>query len=215
MENPDRRDFDHSPNEEEDEEEEGQSEEEETTSRKGCPSCGEALTFQQNDKGEVIGTCDTCGTSSTFVLFDPEAHTEPRMDRERAPSRGFRGGGFSGGRPQGGGRGCRQCGGPLEFSTRPDGSVTGRCTECGNRFTLPPREDRGGRGGGGYGRGGGGRSYGRGPREGGWGGGPPRSGGFRGPDRRGFGERREYGSDRPRFGGPSRFRKKPRRSHDE
>lgn len=134
----------------------------------------------------LTGTCDDCGEEFTFVLSGgEEAEEEERPMRRpaprfRAPREMERGGGrFDQERPA---RPCRQCGGPLTFETGEDGTVTGRCSSCGNTFTLPRRRE--GRGGD---RGDRDRrpSYGR--------GGPRRFGGG--------GGRREYGGrsdDRPR-----------------
>ncbi len=198
---------------------------------RGCRKCGEALTFEENEEGKVIGTCSQCSTQFTFQLNRP------------APPR--RAGGWERPRPQGRGgwgreeaaprRGCRECGAPLRFTPNEDGSVTGTCTSCGNQFTLPPRESRGegaggrggyGRGGGGYGRreGGGGRPGGgyrprtnfrdSGPNRG-YGGG---RGGFRGGGSGGgWGRDRPAGGDRgsgPSTGGPMRRRFRRRRDDE-
>jgi hypothetical protein len=126
----------------------------------------------------------------------------PSFERRERPSFDRRGGDWNA-PPQSRARPCRKCGGPIVFSESPDGGMVGTCSSCGNRFSLRPREDRGGsgsyrpaprgrgpppwkRGGGG---GGGGRYGGGGDR--------PRSGGFGGG---GYGGRRDDRSDdeRPR-----------------
>ncbi len=182
--------------------------------RSGCRSCGGALTFEEDPQGDVQGSCSECGSTFRFVLALPD---RPRFSEDRGRG-GFGGGGGrdrrpsfrqgmggAGGRPQ---RGCRLCGAPLRFETSDDGTVTGMCTECDNKFTLPRRREEGrGGGGGGYGRGGGG-GYGRG---GGGGGGGFRSrfGGSSGG--RSFGEGRR--ESRGGFGGGREggFRKRRRR----
>jgi hypothetical protein len=69
----------------------------------------------------------------------------PRAGPRGRPPRGPSGPRFGGGersfRPNA--RPCRQCGGPLDFDTNEDGSVTGRCRSCGNTFTMRPREEQG------------------------------------------------------------------------
>ncbi len=175
---------------------------------RGCRKCGEALSFEENEEGQVIGTCQQCSSQFTFQLGRPAPpRREGGWDRPRPQARS--GWGREEAAPR---RGCRECGAPLRFTPNEDGSVTGVCTSCGNQFTLPPRESRGGGGGrGGYGRGGGG--YGR--REGGGGrpgggyrprtnfrdSGPGRSyGGGRGGGFGGGGSGGGYGRDRPAGG---------------
>lgn len=128
-----------------------------------CSECGSALTVEASTDGSLEVRCPECETVARFV---PEgAKTEDRDDRP--PRREFR---DRGDRPRGGApnsRPCRQCGAPLTFTTDENGQLTGECSSCGNRFTLPPRRDRfsgggrsgppryGGRSSGGYNRGGG------------------------------------------------------------
>jgi hypothetical protein len=177
-----------------------------------CAECGSPLTVSARDDGMLEVACSECETTTTFV---PQGTPPPRAPRERddRPSRDDRprrrdddsGGGMSNARP------CRQCGAPLKFTTDDEGVLTGECSSCGNRFTLPPRRDSGaGRGDRGgysprgpprYGRkpggwsGGGGGSY----------GGRPRSGGSSG----GYGRReRSVDSD---DSGDDRRRRRPRR----
>lgn len=155
-----------------------------------CSVCGAALTVTAS-AGGLDAVCSGCSSTFQFVLRS-DAEPPPR----RAPSRGsFRNedqGGY--GAPRA--RPCRECGGPLQFTTSPEGLVTGTCASCGNRFTLPPRRDdrgpsRGGRPGG---RGG----YAPRPRSGGgWGRGGERTG----PPR--------YGSR------PSSFRRRESRRDDD
>lgn len=108
-----------------------------------CDECGSPLSFREGPRGSLEVTCDECETTTVFV---PKSKAE-RPDRERPPR-------FDSEPPRG--RPCRQCGAPLRFSTGEDGLLVGECAACGNRFTLPPRADRGG----------GGRSYGGPPRYG-------------------------------------------------
>jgi hypothetical protein len=123
-----------------------------------CGKCHAPLGFRATDTGGIESVCSSCGATLTYLPAGSERE-EPRFrpaDRDRRP-------------PGRGGdrefvsapatRPCRECGGALRFSTNPDGTVTGECSSCGNRFNLPPRSDSRGRGGGGFGgdrRGGGG-----------------------------------------------------------
>lgn len=129
-----------------------------------CGACGAGMTLHR-DGERVQAVCSGCGRTSGYVLEGPSApELRPRRPPRLAPSDEGRGGfGPSRARP------CRECGGPLRFSTAPDGTISGECDQCGNRFTLPPRRDsfpgRRERGGGRFDRGSGPR-FGR--------GGPPR-----------------------------------------
>ena len=170
-----------------------------------CAECGSTLTVSARDDGTLEVSCEECETKTTFV---PEGSAPSRAPRDRGerydrPRRreSFGGEGASNARP------CRQCGAPLKFTTDEEGVLTGECTACGNRFTLPPRRDSGyggrdRRGGGGYPSRGPAR-YGR--DSGGWSGGRPKygasSGGYR---------RRERSSD-DRASDDYRRRKRPRR----
>jgi DNA-directed RNA polymerase subunit M/transcription elongation factor TFIIS len=149
-----------------------------------CSECGSALTVEASSDGSLEVRCAECETVARFV---PEG---AKMDNreERPVRREFR---ARNDRPRGGApnsRPCRQCGAPLTFTTDENGQLTGECSSCGNRFTLPPRRDNfsgGGRGGpsryggrssGGFNRGGRGwSSGGSGYRGGGSGGRPYRS----------------------------------------
>ena len=146
-----------------------------------CADCGSPLTVTARDDGSLEVACSECDTVTTFVAQGGrEAPAPPSRSRrwDRAPGRAEvesdRG-------PRS--RPCRQCGAPLTFSTAEDGTLTGECSSCGNRFTLPPRRDGPGRSGGGF------RDrYSRGP--------PRRYGGSggRGSDRGAGGSRRFGGS---------------------
>jgi hypothetical protein len=158
-----------------------------------CPACGAPLGFHASSSGGIEGTCTGCGASSEYVPAGSAAREDAPMRGRRPERPSFSGGGGGGSFPSQA-RPCRECGGPLRFSTTPDGTVAGECGSCGNKFVLPPRRD-----GDGGGRGGGGRRFdrGSGPRFGGGGGrrdGPPR-----------------YG--RPP-GGPGRFRPREDRGGD-
>jgi hypothetical protein len=155
-----------------------------------CSECDGALSLQRSADGGLETRCAGCGAVARYAV-ESDRPRERRFTPRYAP-----GGGDEGrerpDRPAS--RPCRECGGPLRFSTAPDGMTVGECGSCGNRFTLPPRP---------YGRNGGGppsdrrfgRSFppGRG-RPGGWG------------DR---GDRR--GPPRPRTGGAPYERRGPRR----
>ncbi|HXY46407.1 MAG TPA: hypothetical protein VEG66_03060 [Thermoplasmata archaeon] len=95
-----------------------------------CEECGSPLTFRAGHRGSIEATCDECETTTLYVP-KPE---HPRPDRGRAPR-------FDEEVPRS--RPCRRCGAPLRFSTGEDGLLVGECESCGNRFTLPPRPDRG------------------------------------------------------------------------
>ncbi len=95
-----------------------------------CRNCGTALALRRWTRDTAEAVCPSCGESVAY--------------RTGYPSRGPPREGF-GGRdrarpfPAPRGRPCRECGGPLTFSTDAAGVVTGTCAKCGNRFTLPPR----------------------------------------------------------------------------
>ena len=175
-----------------------------------CAECGSPLTISARYDGMLEVRCSECETTTTFV---PEGHGAPPTPRDREERYG---------RPrrrdeQGGGAGsaarpCRQCGAPLKFTTDAEGVLTGECSSCGNRFTLPPRRELG------YGRGdrSGGSRYGArgapryGRRPGGWSGG----GGTGGRPRYGGGSagyRRREGASEERSSEDSRRRRRPRR----
>ena len=180
-----------------------------------CAECGSILAITARDDGMLEVACAECETTTTFV---PEGSAPPRAPAERSdryerPERPRRrddsgGEGMSNARP------CRQCGAPLKFTTDAEGVLTGECTSCGNRFTLPPRRDgapgRGDRGGGDRYSSRGPPRYGRKP--GGWSGGGggsggrPRYGGSSGGYRR-----REESRDEGSSDGDDRRKRRPRR----
>jgi hypothetical protein len=174
-----------------------------------CSECGGGLTVEATSDGSLEVRCAECETVAKFV---PEG-AKPEITDERPPRREFRdrgdrGGDRGGDRQRGGApnsRPCRQCGAPLTFTTDENGQLTGECSSCGNRFTLPPRRDNfsgggrsgppryGGRSSGGYSRGGSGGGGGRGWSSGG--------SGYRGgarTDRRREGSRDSDDDERPR-----------------
>jgi hypothetical protein len=164
--------------------------------RPACTSCGEPITFHLAGPG-VQGVCSGCGRASGYL---PEGTAPPEFRPRREP----RFEGPSGGRegyPAARARPCRECGGPLRFSTGADGTISGECAQCGNRFSLPPRRESSG------GRGGGGRRFDRGPGPRFGRGGPPRR--YGGPPRNSYGgrERREGREDDEE----DRPRRRPRR----
>jgi len=104
-----------------------------------CADCGSPLAFREGPDGSLEVSCDECETMTVFVP-KPEHRREAPERRRQFPEEAPRG------------RPCRRCGNPLRFSTGEDGHLVGECDSCGNRFTLPPRSDRGGPGRGGYDR---------------------------------------------------------------
>lgn len=186
---------------------------EEGEDRPTCDACGSTLTFRETGDSSIQSVCPGCHATENFVAAaSVRPPARDRFDRPRSFDRRSEGG-FEGARPS---RPCRECGGPLAFSTNPDGTVEGVCQACGNRFTLPPRRDdgrpSGGRGGGGYDRrGGGGGGYGRRPsfdRRG-----PPGQGrgGFQRYARRPRPASSSDGDDRP----TDRRRRRPRSDDDD
>lgn len=102
-----------------------------------CTLCGARLEISASPGG-LTGVCSGCSTSFQFLLLSGDEGAD------RGPFRrpGFR----QNNREVAAGtraRPCRNCGGPLQFTTSPEGLVTGTCASCGNRFTLPPRQERG------------------------------------------------------------------------
>jgi len=108
-----------------------------------CSVCGSTLEIKVLSEASLEASCPSCETVSTYTLQTPG---EPERPRGR-PARGPRFERIPEGddRPSRA-RPCRECGGPLRFTTDPDGNVTGECGSCGNRFTLPPRREFGGSG---------------------------------------------------------------------
>ena len=101
----------------------------------GCLRCGAPLELTQVMREAVRGRCPECEATFRFVLEDRRA----RPSRE-AP-RGFR---REGGRNEpSGARGCRRCGGQIQFTERADGGLQGECRNCGNRFVLRQRREPG------------------------------------------------------------------------
>lgn len=120
-----------------------------------CDVCGAPLAFREGREGSIEVVCADCETTSVFVPQRGaprlERVLEERPERPGRPERPAR---FDSETPRG--RPCRKCGAPLRFSTGADGNLVGECDSCGNRFTLPPRDEsgrgKGDRGGPRYGR---------------------------------------------------------------
>jgi hypothetical protein len=127
-----------------------------------CGACGSTLKFRERGDSGIQSVCPGCHATENYVAAS-SVRAPPRERFERPRRFEGRGEGFEAPRTA---RPCRECGGPLAFSTNPDGTVEGVCQACGNRFTLPPRRDDGrpsdGRRGPRFDRGGGSR-YGRKP----------------------------------------------------
>ena len=99
-----------------------------------CSECGTTLTLRTRRDGSLEARCEECESTTIFVpRGEAEEEEEARPRRSGPPGPGG---------PRG--RPCRQCGAPLRFSTNEEGLLVGECDACGNRFTLPPREARGG-----------------------------------------------------------------------
>lgn len=121
----------------------------ETAEGPACPECGQALEIRFGRPGTLVASCGDCGTRATYSLARPgRGPPGPREEfRGREPRGRFdrEGSDVPPSRP------CRECGGELRFTKNEDGTVTGECASCGNKFTLPPRRtdrrgsDRGGR----------------------------------------------------------------------
>jgi hypothetical protein len=104
-----------------------------------CSLCGAPLAISATAAG-LSAVCSGCSSSFQFVL---RSDTDPPF-RRSAGRGGYRSADRNSSEaPRA--RPCRNCGGPLQFTTSPDGLVTGTCASCGNRFTLPPRREDGGR----------------------------------------------------------------------
>jgi hypothetical protein len=150
-----------------------------------CEACGSSMTFHTSAGRGIEGICSGCDAAVSYLPAAATGREEPRFRLETSSRPSEPSGGFRSERA----RPCRQCGGPLRFSTNPDGTVSCECGACGNRFTLPPRRDsersRGG---------GGGRRFDRGSR----------------PTFGGGGRNRSYGR-----GQGGRFRPRPRRDDSE
>lgn len=105
-----------------------------------CGVCGASMDLRPASDTSLEGLCRSCGTTFTYVLAEapvggPPERSFPERPRSAPGARRF---------PPSRGRPCRECGGPLSFSTDDEGNVTGECASCGNRFTLPPRREFGG-----------------------------------------------------------------------
>lgn len=98
-----------------------------------CRHCGTPLVLRSWTADWAKAACPACGATVEYG-------TEPLPRVPRRPTvGGFAGRGRERRFPAPRGRPCRECGGPLTFSTDAAGVVTGACASCGNRFTLPPR----------------------------------------------------------------------------
>ncbi len=134
--------------------ESAEADEEEDPDAPVCGECGSRLTIRATGESTIEVECPQCAETTRFRAEG----SEPEAPRRRAAPGPRDEGGF-GEAPRS--RGCRRCGGPIDFEPLPDGGRVGRCRNCGNEFRLPPRREDD-RGGGGYGRPRG-RGYGRPP----------------------------------------------------
>lgn len=126
-----------------------------------CGTCGASLKFRAVDETTLEVFCAHCDETTRFKAAGEAGETEEAARPARPPRREFRndrggyrdrggydrGGGFDRGGEGGGegyrSKGCRRCGGQIDFEPLPDGGRTGVCRNCGNRFTLPPKRDEG------------------------------------------------------------------------
>jgi len=128
----------------------------EAASTSGCWECGGPLTLRARPDRSVEAKCGSCHQVVRLVAEvaggtdeegDDEEESEEEEEEEERPRRPFR---PRGDRPSPGAwrddraprfaaRPCRQCGGTLQFTSNPDGTVTGSCAACGNEFTMRPR----------------------------------------------------------------------------
>ncbi len=137
-----------------------------------CWDCGAALTFAVLPGHRLEAHCESCGRETVLSVAaagpgpsetgeedgeedDEEAEEESDDAPRRRPGPARRGPPRGGDRrppfrrnapPGGNARPCRQCGGVLSFEANEDGTTTGRCSSCGNTFTMHPRPE-GARGG--------------------------------------------------------------------
>ena len=122
----------------------GAAEESSAPAGPACSSCGESMVIRAASDTTLDAVCSGCGSHFSYSLATaPVERGAPRRPRRFEPITEERGG-FDRERPPS--RPCRECGGALQFSTGPDGMVTGECAQCGNRFTfsLGAREENGG-----------------------------------------------------------------------
>ena len=102
-----------------------------------CGECGGALVLKSISATSFEVSCPSCETRHVYVRETESFRRPPREPARPARPR-------SGDRPffaPPNARPCRECGGVLQFSTGEDGTISGECTSCGNRFNLPPRRD--------------------------------------------------------------------------
>jgi len=104
-----------------------------------CADCGTPVVLRSTSNATIEAACPVCRTTRTYLLD----RSLEGSDHGRRP--GFARSGDEGRRRfnPASARPCRECGGPLRFSTAPDGTVTGECVACGNRFSLGPRRRAG------------------------------------------------------------------------
>jgi hypothetical protein len=102
-----------------------------------CDVCGSLLSFRAPSGRAIDATCSGCGSTHAYI----RAGTEGRGPRRIRATESAPGADASRGYSSSRARPCRECGGPLRFSTNPDGTTSGECGSCGNRFTLPRRRD--------------------------------------------------------------------------
>jgi hypothetical protein len=115
-----------------------------------CPDCGSAVEYTDREVRLRTGTCAACSHEFTFVAGTTIEIGEPLKPGE-TPSRG------APAAPAVPGPECADCGTPLVFRARSDGSLEASCEECESTTLFvpssqaeerrpsrgrPPREDR-------------------------------------------------------------------------
>jgi len=102
-----------------------------------CAVCGSSLVLRSWSETAVEAACSACSATVMYRSIPIPEESGARTSRGHTSRDRDLAFGPSSGRP------CRECGGPLRFSTDADGSLVGECPKCGNRFTLPPRRESG------------------------------------------------------------------------
>jgi hypothetical protein len=95
-----------------------------------CPDCGSTVEYADREVLLRTGTCASCGHAFTFVagsaleVGSPVVATPPAVGETPAPAEG--------------GPECAECGTPLIFRARSDGSIEANCEECESTTVFVP-----------------------------------------------------------------------------